>query len=57
MNREEKLEIAKRAYKDIIGVISAWENHYETISFHWDGCISIDDEFFTEIELDDYMSN
>lgn len=47
--RKRKLEIAKLAYRDIMSAINRWENG--DISFHWDGCISVDDELFHEREL------
>lgn len=50
--REEKLEIARKAYQEIIYVINKWENESGLdIGCHWDECISVDDELFHGHEL------
>lgn len=49
--REQKLRIARMAYKEIKEAIENWEDSYGIVRCHWDGCISVDDEFFQEREL------
>ena len=44
-----KLKIAKIAYKEIMRVIESFEN--DGICFHWDECISVDDEIFHGHEM------
>lgn len=55
MNTMQKLAMARIAYKEIMEVIDKWENlnKYNTMyfSFHWDGCITVDDELFHEHQL------
>lgn len=44
---EEKLAVAKQAYKEIIALINSLEEKYgKDFCAHWDECISIDDELF-----------
>ena len=52
MTREEALIIAKSAYKSIESAIFHFEceDHVE-VGFGWDGCIQVDEHFFTEREL------
>ena len=50
--REQKLEIARRVYHEIMPVIDRWENDSGLdIHCHWDECISVDDELFHSREL------
>jgi hypothetical protein len=52
MNNLQKRAIAKIAYKQVMAVMDQWYSSYDLqISFHWDGCITIDDEFFHEYQL------
>jgi len=52
MNREQKLLLAKLSYRDISRVIDEWEKESGfNIYFHWDECISVDDELFHAREL------
>lgn len=58
MNRLQKLQIARMAYKDIMQVIDKWCDSTRCsdclgIYFHWDACITVDDELFHERELMD----
>ena len=59
MNRLQKLRIAKIAYRDIKSVIEKWDDHSMDlpICFHWDGCITVDDELFHEHELREIDDN
>jgi len=54
VNREEKLKIAKMAYKEIMQSIQKFESQ-ESFFFcaHWDECISVDDELFHGHELNE----
>jgi hypothetical protein len=57
MNRYNLQKIARIAYRDIRSVIDNWEKENDCqfgIHFHWDGCITVDDELFYEHELMDY---
>ncbi len=47
MNDEEKLHIAKEAYKAMKKTIDAIESHKD-VEIHccWDECIQVDDELF-----------
>ena len=56
MNRLQKLQIARMAYKDINQSIEKWQRpelcgNDLPILCHWDGCITVDDELFHEREL------
>jgi hypothetical protein len=56
MNRLQKLQIARMAYRDIRSAIDKWQCDedpliYINIYSHWDGCITVDDELFQEREL------
>lgn len=53
MNRLEARKIAKIAYKQISEVVEQWEKNQTDlpISIHWDGCITVGNEFFTEMQL------
>jgi len=56
MNKFRSKKIAKIAYRDIKSVIDKWEKENDcifSIHFHWDGCITINDELFHERELID----
>lgn len=46
-----KLEIAKLAYNEMRAVIDKYENMGLDICFHWDECISVDEELFHRDEL------
>jgi hypothetical protein len=54
MNREEKLHIAKEAYRAIKAAIDDVES-YKDAEIHccWDECIWVDDEFFNYSDLKD----
>lgn len=55
MNRLQKLAIAKIAYRQIKDVIDQWESGYDNpIKIDWEGCITIDHEFFDDFELEDH---
>jgi len=44
---EKKLRIAKFAYKEIMETCNELQRHFDNdICFHWDECISVDDELF-----------
>lgn len=46
--REEKLEIAKKIYLEIMKVIDKYENDTEhDISCCWDECIWVDGQFYS----------
>jgi len=52
MNREQKLAIAKIAYKQIKAAIDNFEDQNGLqICAHWDECISVDDELFHSDEM------
>lgn len=53
MNALEALKIARIAYKQINDAIQTLETQYEKEELRccWDGCIQVDDHFFTEREL------
>lgn len=60
MERGIAQKIAKLAYRDIRFVIDKWEVENDCvfgIHVHWDGCITVGDEFFNERELMDYMED
>lgn len=42
---EEKLKIASMAYEQIISAMKELEKKHD-INFHWDECITLEDEFF-----------
>lgn len=49
---EEKLHIAKEAYKGVSYAINAVEAYLDCeILCHWDGSITVDDEIFNEHQL------
>ncbi len=51
-------KIAKIAYKEIAGMITKWKEgpvDWLPIDFHWNGNITVDDHFFCERELLDYV--
>lgn len=50
---EEKLQIAKEAYRQIKAAIEHFESQGLHYCAHWDGCISVEEEFFTERQLID----
>lgn len=51
---EEKLAIARLAYKQIKSVIDSFENRQDfSIGCCWDACIRVEDELFHESELMD----
>lgn len=57
MDRYNARKIARIAYNEIIAVIGKWESENDCqfgIYAHWDGCITVGDEFFNERELMDY---
>ena len=45
-SHEEKLAIAKQAYKQIKKAIDSFEKKDTGICVYWDECISVDDELF-----------
>ena len=47
---EEKLAIAKEAYRQISAVINELEKD-GIVCCHWDGCITVDDELFHEQQM------
>lgn len=56
MQRHEKLQIAKWAFRDISQAIEKWQNYPHpkdgiAIDANWDGKITVDDETFTAFEL------
>ena len=52
MNREQKLAIAKIAYREIQDAIKKFEDEKSfEICAHWDECITVDDELFHGHEL------
>lgn len=54
MDRLQAKEIARKAYKEINELMDKLQKEMPDsfpIHFHWDGCISVDDDFFTEREL------
>lgn len=58
MNSLQRLAIAKLAYKDIRAVIDKWDcNRDLPILFHWEGCITVDDELYHEHQLRDYQED
>jgi hypothetical protein len=51
-DRAKKLAIARAAYKEIKNVIDKFENNSQfLVTSDWDGCITVDDEFFQGSEL------
>ena len=59
MNRLQKRRIAKIVFAEIKAVIDKWEDRCGDLPIHffWDGCISVDDEFFHEHELREMDDN
>ena len=53
MNSLQKRAIAKMVYKEIDDIIEKWSHKDLPILFHWDGCITVDDELFHEHQLRD----
>jgi len=52
MDRDQKLRIAKMAYREIEEAIKKYEDQQEVlIRAHWDECITVDDELFHGPEL------
>ena len=60
MNRLQAFKIARIAYKEMNAVVEKW-NHgvidYLPVKFHWDGCITVGEEFFNEYELAEYQDD
>lgn len=57
MTPEEKLHIAKEAYKAVMQGIKNAESYLDgKVHCHWDGCISIDDELFHKGQLSGKMN-
>ena len=57
MHRMEARKIAKIAYKEISEVIKKWTEgpiDWLPIDFHWEGNVTVGDQFFCEMELIEY---
>jgi hypothetical protein len=50
---EEKLRIAKQAYKQIKTAIDSFEQQEISFCAYWDECISVNGEFFHGCQLRD----
>ena len=56
LTREERLQIARLAYSEMMILKNKFENNYNNFSFCWDGCIGFGEHLFNERELNEKQS-